>query len=79
MSWDGAMRDATSRVALRRHVAEQHIEIADAIARHDENEAAALMRVHLDDVCIDWAMTKAAAAQRTPTGRSEAGPNPEVG
>jgi DNA-binding FadR family transcriptional regulator len=70
---ESAMRDATSQVALRRHVAEQHIEIADAIARHDENEAAALMRVHLDDFCIDWAMTRstskatsrAAAKQRT--------------
>ena len=57
---EGAMRDATSRVGLRRHVAEQHVEIADAIARQDENEAAALMRVHLDDFCIDWARIKAA-------------------
>jgi DNA-binding FadR family transcriptional regulator len=70
---ESAMRDATSQVSLRRHVGEQHIEIADAIARHDENEAAALMRVHLDDFCIDWAMTRststttsrAAARQRT--------------
>jgi len=70
---EGAMRDATSHVALRRHVAEQHIEIADAIARQDGNEAAALMRVHLDDFCIDWARTKAGAAQRPPGGSPEAG------
>jgi DNA-binding FadR family transcriptional regulator len=70
---EGAMRDATSRVALRRRVAEQHVEIADAIARHDENEAAALMRVHLDDFCIDWAMTQAADALEPQQGSPEVG------
>jgi DNA-binding FadR family transcriptional regulator len=53
---EGAMREATVTPDIRLHVARQHVAIADAIARRDADNAAELMRVHIDDFRIDLAL-----------------------
>jgi DNA-binding FadR family transcriptional regulator len=53
---EGAMREATVTPDIRRHVAAQHVAIADAIARRDADDAGDLMRVHIDDFCTDLAL-----------------------
>jgi GntR family transcriptional repressor for pyruvate dehydrogenase complex len=53
---EGAMREATVTPDIRRHVAEQHVAIADAIARRAADTAGDLMRVHIDDFCTDLAL-----------------------
>jgi DNA-binding FadR family transcriptional regulator len=55
-SVEGAMREATVTPEIRRHVAAQHVAIADAIARRDAATAGDLMRVHIDDFCTDLAL-----------------------
>ncbi len=53
---EGAMREATVTPDIRLHVAEQHVAIAGAIARHDADLAGDLMRLHIDDFCADLAL-----------------------
>jgi GntR family transcriptional repressor for pyruvate dehydrogenase complex len=53
---EGAMREATVTPEIRRHVAKQHIAIADAIAQRDADTAGDLMRMHIDDFCTDLAL-----------------------
>ena len=53
---EGAMREATVTPEIRRHVAGQHVAIADAIARRDAETAGDLMRLHIDDFCTDLAL-----------------------
>jgi DNA-binding FadR family transcriptional regulator len=53
---EGAMREATVTPEIRRHVAEQHVAIADAINRRDPDAAGELMREHIDDFCTDLAL-----------------------
>jgi GntR family transcriptional regulator, transcriptional repressor for pyruvate dehydrogenase complex len=53
---EGAMREASATPDIRRHVADQHVAIADAIGRRDADTAGDLMRVHIDDFCTDLAL-----------------------
>lgn len=52
-----AMRTAAGTPERRRHVAEQHVEIATAIAAGDPERAVSLMTSHLEDFEVDYRRT----------------------